>query len=362
MRLDPDFALAWATLARAHLEIDWTASDHSPARLAKAREAADRAAKLQPEARLALGDLRFRVERDWEGAMTEYRVALAIEPGNASAHEAAAYVLRRMDRWEEALRSGRLAAELAPDDPTKHAYLGGTLILMRRFGAAAQAYRRSLALAEAAGLEASVLHCQPEVSGDWARYEQAMRALLPRLTSAETRVTLLVTLRDFPRALGELRALPDPDFHGPTLDVAYPKELEIAHVLRCAGQAEEARQLCAAVAPALAERVRASPQDAPLRMKWAQALAGAGDAETARREAEAAVHLLPESRDAITGTNLLTEHAKLLGFVHQPEEACALLDHLLSRPGRLSPTRLRYSPEWDALRGYPRFERIVSAR
>lgn len=64
-------------------------------------------------ARMLLGSLHLEAG-DAEAALEELNMAIAIEPGAPEAHHDYAYVLALENRWEEALRHWRLAAEQAP--------------------------------------------------------------------------------------------------------------------------------------------------------------------------------------------------------------------------------------------------------
>ncbi len=72
VRLDPQFALAWARLAVARSQLYFNGLDLETNSGAAVKEAADRAMSLQPElgeAWLAQGVYRYRVLRDFKGAL-----------------------------------------------------------------------------------------------------------------------------------------------------------------------------------------------------------------------------------------------------------------------------------------------------
>src|SRR5439155_24892233 len=70
VKLDPNFALAWTYLSCAQSGSYWLGQDASPAQLAAAKDAADRALALDPnlpETHLALGYYRYYGQRDYAG-------------------------------------------------------------------------------------------------------------------------------------------------------------------------------------------------------------------------------------------------------------------------------------------------------
>jgi tetratricopeptide (TPR) repeat protein len=78
------------------------------------------------------------------------------------------------------------------------------------------------------------------------------------------------------------------------------------------------------------------------------------------REARRAVELLPMSKDAFFGGNVLATLAKIYVIVGEPDSAIPRLDTLLSVPSWLSAGLLRSDPDWSSLRGNPRFQRLLA--
>src|SRR5713101_1286820 len=87
--------------------------------------------------------------------------------------------------------------------------------------------------------------------------------------------------------------------------------------------------------------------------------AALGRKEDALREGRWAVELLPVTKDAMTGAELLRNLAII--YVWTGEKALALkqLEELLPLYGPISYGQLRLHPWWDPLRGDPRFEKLV---
>src|SRR5918996_2486066 len=119
--LDPTFALAFARLARAHIW-QFHFADRTGERLAKARSAADSALRLQPdlpEAHLALGQIYYWGELDYDAALREFRTAHAGDPGNGDISWARGLVERRLGQWDQAIADLRRAVELDPRSVVK---------------------------------------------------------------------------------------------------------------------------------------------------------------------------------------------------------------------------------------------------
>lgn len=115
VRLDPNFALAWAALATARIRA--YCCDYEPEQSAAALEALDKARELQPgmlESELAWAEYLYRVKN-------EYGLALeALEPlrdqvaGNAYALQLIAWLNRRLGNYDVAYRTLQAALKTQP--------------------------------------------------------------------------------------------------------------------------------------------------------------------------------------------------------------------------------------------------------
>jgi TolB-like protein/class 3 adenylate cyclase/tetratricopeptide (TPR) repeat protein len=115
--LDPEFALAWAWLARAYA--DQAAYDWAPAAEAfeRARDAAELSLQLNPdqaEGHAVLGLCRLANDRNWRGAEASFRRALELAPGNALVLRHAAMMAACLGRDDEAIALLRRAVTLDP--------------------------------------------------------------------------------------------------------------------------------------------------------------------------------------------------------------------------------------------------------
>ena len=85
-----------------------------------AREAAARAAALDPSSAEAYAALGFaaHAQCEWEAAERHFRLAVELNPNYAAAHQWHAFHLASLGRFEEAVAASRRAREIAPDSPT----------------------------------------------------------------------------------------------------------------------------------------------------------------------------------------------------------------------------------------------------
>ena len=69
---------------------------------------------------------------------------------------------------------------------------------------------------------------------------------------------------------------------------------------------------------------------------------------------------LPESKDAFNGPDVTEAAAKIYAAIGDNDRAINLISGLLQRPAALTVAALKLDPEWDPLRGDPRFEELIA--
>src|SRR5438094_864581 len=147
VRLDPQFALAWARLAVARSQLYFNGVDLETNSGAAVKEAADRAILLQPElgeAWLTQGVYRYRVLRDFKGALQSYQEALRRLPNSAFVLEQMAHLERRLGQVDEAQKHYQAAAQLDPRNIGILLTLGDTIQSVHRFDEARTVFDRAL--------------------------------------------------------------------------------------------------------------------------------------------------------------------------------------------------------------------------
>ncbi len=363
LQLDPNFALAWAHISKAHGTVYWFAIDKTPQRIARARGAAETAIRLQPalaDGHVALGSALSYQDRDLDRALEAFRVALAIAPGNAEALDAAAHILRRKDRWEEGLVMFRESASLAPDDANKVSALATHLSAMRRYAEAEPIFKRATEISGGnAYREIRYWSCVADRTGDWNIYVSKARELAGRVPP-DRRWRVQWMTRDFRAALETIRALPGDDVAAALQRV--PKSLLFGRLHRALGEETQAQACFQDAFSKVRAQAEANPSDPGWQMKLADAFAGVGDRENALAMGEAALRLMPETRDGVAAHQLMEEFAQVCADVGAVDRACELLSRILHVEYRLGLLEVRNSPSFDPLRGQPQFETLLRGR
>ncbi len=149
VQLDPNFALAWAHLSSINSFAYFNFIAYTPAHLAKAKQALDRAIALAPDAiatQIAAGDYYYHGLRHYEEALAAYRKVLKISPNNAAALVGIGYVERRLGHWHRAIDYMERSLALDPRNVQTLEDLGDSYFCLLDFGKAKEMYRRVLAL------------------------------------------------------------------------------------------------------------------------------------------------------------------------------------------------------------------------
>jgi tetratricopeptide (TPR) repeat protein len=117
IRIDPDYADAWTSLAVGHVALTWFGEAPSSETMNDARKAAERVAHLNPASnRPSLVDAWVSHYLDWDHQAAErhFRRAIELHPAGSLAQSWFGDFLVSLGRFDEALRSYRLAQEATP--------------------------------------------------------------------------------------------------------------------------------------------------------------------------------------------------------------------------------------------------------
>ena len=360
--LDPAFLGAWARVSWAS-SILYANSTPTPALAERARSAAEKAIALaggHPEGYLAFGHYERLVSKNFNRALEEYAKGQRVAPGNADLLYGTARAQEGLGRWDAAVEHLRKAASVDPRSVVNLTALGYALQRLRRYPEAREFYERGLALAPAnlslIGETAMTYLGEGNLAG-----ARAVLNAVPKDVGSIALVAYVATANDLVWVLDEqqrellLRLTPsafddDRGTWARCLSQAAALERDAANVRV---YAEEARQ-------SFEEQLRAAPDNAQRHVVLGLALAYLGRKEEAIREGERAVALDPVVKDALRGPYYQHELVRIYILVGEPEKALDRLEPLLKIPYYLSPGWLKIDPNFDPLRGNPRFQKLVA--
>jgi serine/threonine-protein kinase len=147
--LDPNYALAYSTIAHAYTNVGLGVAGSLPAEEAysRAKAAVTRALEIDDglaEAHAMLGQLKFVCDYDWVGAEAEFKRALELNPNSGDTYDVYGLMLSALERYDEAIEAQRRAHEL---DPLHHRMDVATSYLRAgRYGEALTAVSRVIEL------------------------------------------------------------------------------------------------------------------------------------------------------------------------------------------------------------------------
>jgi len=178
---DPNYALAYAGLAKAYILLPFYVGADRLDAGSKAKDAALKALQLDPnlaEAHAALGKVLFFREIDLAGAMREYKRAIELNPNDATAHHWFGNdTLAALGRFEEAIAEGKRAIELDPLSTVINVDLGETLYYAHRYDEAERQMRKTLEIDPTSFYAhynlGIVLQLKGDLPGAIAEYEKA---------------------------------------------------------------------------------------------------------------------------------------------------------------------------------------------
>jgi serine/threonine-protein kinase len=359
---DPAFVAAHGLLSEAHSFVYNHGYDLSAERLEAARSAALRALELDPdspEGHRALGTYYYYGDRAYQAALEEYELAASRLPNDSRIAAQIAWVWTRQGRFGEAIGKLEEALELDPRSAMYAYQLGDRYRFLRRHREADRYYDHSIFLAPSqatAYQQKASNHIASTGSLDRARatLERMPRVDLPDYLRAWWELDWYA--RDYRATLDRLAGVPKAVFVGPWAGYKLWVEGDRHWLLK---QPDRARASYEAARTILEKRAKEAPQNHFIHGALGWVYAGLGHRAEAVREAQHAVSLLPVSKDALEGTNLVWVLAAVYARVGEHEAAIEELEHLLSIPSEVTVWTLRLNPFWDPLRDHPRFKKLV---
>jgi len=365
---DPAFLLAHCQLAYAHDLIYWFTFDHTKTRLGLAETSVRAAVRLQPdsgETHLAQAIHFYWGYLNYDWAREELEKAESALPNNAEIFQFLGLIDRRQGRWEEAIRNLERAVNLDPRNIVSITHLGYVYEGLRNYGEAIAMANRALAL-EPRSIN---LRTNPAWIGVDAQADIApLRAVVNTIEAegpssaadvSETSFELALRERDPAAAARALANIPSEGYIGGIFQFPHAWYEGLLAKLR---QDAPAAHSAFTVARAGAEKIsRDQPRSADRLSVLALIDAELGNKEKAIQEGRTACDMLPPTKDAVLGVPLITNLARIYARIGEENLALERLDIVSKLPGGPSYGQLRLDPEWDSLRGDPRFEKIVAS-
>jgi tetratricopeptide (TPR) repeat protein len=326
----------------------------------RARDAAKRALTLapgRPEAYHALGDYQLRVALDSNRAIEQYARGLRLAPDNAELLTETATAELPLGRWDAAVEHLRRAERLDPRSVWPRKGLGTALLWLRRYPEAREAIDQGLALTP---LDLQLIATKSNTflaDGDLAG-ARAVLSAVPEAIAADVLVAQAANAwaLDPQQQAHFLRLTPS------AFDDRADWAISLAGANALRGDPANARTYAEEARKAYEEQLHAAPEDPFRHVFLGLSLAYLGRKQEAIREGERGAALAPMTKNVRRGAYLQHQLVRIYMLVGEPEKALDKLEPLLRIPGYLSPAWLKIDPNFDPLRGNPRFQRLIAGK
>jgi TolB-like protein/Tfp pilus assembly protein PilF len=376
VELDPNFALGWARLSRGHaLLYVREAGDITAARRDAAKSALDTAQKLQPdspETLLALGYYQYWVLRDYQLAKTTFKRVQKMLPGSSDALKALGAVSRREGHWDQSVTYWEQALALDPRNVELLVRAASTYAELRQFQAALKLYDRALDIVPN---EPNLMASKAGIYQAEGNLEQAGKFLsqidaqTPSPIALGIKMTQLRLERNYAEVIRLLQArLARPPSASETIKAI--TRVELALHQRVGGDTAGAKVAAEQARTTLEQLCKNQPDNPDFGALLSLAYAALGEKNSALKEAERAIMLLPSAKDRVYGPSFEEDLAVIQTMFGANSQAISTLARLLQTPyyggfyfeTPVTPALLRLDPLWDPLRADPAFQKLCEAR
>jgi len=366
---DPFFFQAYCLLANIHDQL-YFFGDHTAERLALAEIALKAAFRLQPdsgEAHLARAWNLYHGHLDYDDALAELEVARKTLPNDPRVFNLIANITRRQGKFEEALRNLERALELDPRNGGILWNTAGYYQCLRRYAESATLWNRALAIEpDDAGIKVDRAFLELDWKADTRPLHQTIDSILEKnpgviQSVADRWFICALAERDAVAAANALAALGENTFGDG--GVQFDRTFGEALIARMSKDEAKARAAFAAARTQQEKVVQAEPNYGPALCVLGVIDAGLGRKEDALREGRRAIELMPVEKDSFNGAHMIAYFAVIAAWVGEKDLACEQLAIATRLPWHwtISYGRLKLLPDWDPLRGDPRFEKIVAS-
>jgi serine/threonine protein kinase/predicted Zn-dependent protease len=361
--LDPDFALAYAKLAKHKSRLYFWGYDRTEKNLQETKDAVDRAFALRsklPEAYLALGYYYYYGFLDFENALKSFHEAEKLIPNDSEILISIAYIWRRQGKFKEAIANQEMAIELTPTSQRNIFQLILTHLWARNYQRGIELCDRMISMDPTYIYAYSTKAWCLLESGDF----QTAFSLLDKMPGKETEEMLFWrALIDFiggryKESIDKYSLVKQDVYNGGGW--LYPISFAKGEVYEKMGKIKEARDFYLSALETMKEKDKAIPNNHEIYASLGQIYGKLGDKEKAIRYGERAVEMFPLSKDAMKGFWPFYDLAFIYTDVGEHQKAIDKIEYLLSIDNLFSAFHYQIHPGFKPLHVYPRFKEVLA--
>jgi len=375
VRLDPNFALAWARLSGVHALLYSNRRDTTIARRDAAKATLENAQRLQPnspETLLFTGYYQYWILHDYGLAKATFERVSKKLPGNSEVLYALAAIARSEGHWDESVAYWDRGLALSPRNPASLTEVAFTYAALRQFLKAEKLYDRALNILpneqSLMALKASIYQAEGNL-----QESAKLLAQVNAETNSDVAVRIKLTQwrleRNYAEATQWLQARQDRLRLVSGIDKG-TKQLGNALVYRVAGDTTQAKAFSEQARNTLEPLKKEQPDNAFVAAALAVAYAILDEKDLALTEAQRATTLSPSNKDRLSGPAFEENLALVEMMIGENSRAIATLTRLLQTPyggwlyspSPITPALLRLDPIWDPLRSEPAFQKLCEEK
>lgn len=362
VKLDPEFAEAWAILSELHGQAVWQNYDNTPERYKAAREALSKATQLNPNSafvKAARADYFYRFDNDYEAALKMHKEALEIAPGDGRILFNKALTQRRLGLWHESINTFEKATQLDPANIFIATQMIDTLTWMNEWDRVEGLLKEwIIKYPESRDLRGQKVRAKLLHHGDLVSARVLFDLLPP--SAGYLYKEMASALLGFERNFDALLAIQDSPAFTQYVQFGTDAGLAKGITYHLMGDEDSSRQyLQRQLNYSLARTPNGTLVDTFELMNLAVCWSYLGEHKKSIAASSKAIEMTPREKDHLSGTVLDHKHTLILARAGHHEEALDRLADNIDGIEGLTRWELYLNPEWDFFRDDERFNELA---